>query len=36
MRLVNGLLVQLEAEANWNGNNGTRLEFALPRAAVID
>ena len=36
MRLVNGLLGQLGAEACWNGEKGARLVFELPRAAVIE
>ena len=35
MRLVNGLLAQLGADAAWSGTNGARLVFELPHAALL-
>lgn len=35
MRLVNGLLGQLGAEAEWNGQNGARLTIEFPRIAIL-
>jgi two-component sensor histidine kinase/putative methionine-R-sulfoxide reductase with GAF domain len=35
MRLINGLLNQLGAKAQWNGERGTRLVFELPQTAIL-
>ena len=35
MRLVDGLLGQLGADAAWSGTDGARLMFDLPRAALL-
>ena len=35
IRLIDGLLSQLGATANWDGQNGVRLTIKLPRTAIL-